>query len=109
MKIIMEESLWEAECKGTNFPKLSRDEKADICIVGGGIVGAVTAYLLVKAGKKVIVLEKDKVGMGVTAKSTAKLTSQHGLFYKYLENKNGLCMRLQWPNASPFFLILLFS
>lgn len=28
--------------------------------------------------------------MGVTANSTAKLTSQHGLFYKYLENEYGL-------------------
>lgn len=85
----MEESLWIQESNKTNYPKLSKNEKAEVCIVGGGIVGAVTAYLLAKKGKKVIVLEKDKIGMGVTAKSTAKLTSQHGLFYSYLFDNYG--------------------
>lgn len=85
----MEESLWINESKKTNYPKLNNNEKTDVCIVGGGIVGAVTAYLLAKKGVKVIVLEKDKVGMGVTAKSTAKLTSQHGLLYYYLVKQYG--------------------
>ena len=90
MNFVMEKSLWEVECNATDFPILNKNEKADVCIIGGGIAGAVTAYLLVKEGKKVIVLEKNKVGTGVTSKSTAKLTSQHGLFYKYLEDKAGI-------------------
>ena len=85
----MNESLWIADSKQTNYPQIEKDETADVCIIGGGIVGAVTAYLLVKSGLKVVVLEKDKLCMGVTANSTAKLTSQHGLFYKYLENGYG--------------------
>lgn len=85
----MEESLWIFDSKKTNYQKLNTNEKSEVCIVGGGIVGAVTAYLLAKKGVSVIVMEKDKVGMGVTAKSTAKLTSQHGLFYKYLANEHG--------------------
>ena len=86
----MEKSLWIADSNETNYPKLEKKEKTQVCVIGGGIVGAVTAYLLVKNGVDVIVLEKDKICMGVTANSTAKLTSQHGLFYKYLENENGL-------------------
>lgn len=88
----LEKSLWVAKSKTTNYPTLNKGEIADVCIVGGGIVGAVTAYLLAKAKKemKIVVLEKDKLCMGVTANSTAKLTSQHGLFYKYLENEFGL-------------------
>lgn len=39
--------------------------KSDVCVIGGGIVG------------------------GVTANSTAKLTSQQGLFYKYLYDEYG--------------------
>ena len=85
----MDESLWIADSDKTNYPKLNKNEKADVCIIGGGITGAVTAYLLAKKGINVIVLEKDKVGMGVTSKSTAKLTSQHGLFYSYLYNSYG--------------------
>ncbi|MBR2240647.1 MAG: FAD-dependent oxidoreductase [Clostridia bacterium] len=86
----MERSLWIENSEKTNYKKLEDNEKADICVIGGGITGAVTAYLLTKKGYDVVVLEKDKVCMGVTANSTAKLTSQHGLFYRYLENENGI-------------------
>ena len=85
----MEESLWISGTKKTNYQTLEKDEKADVCVIGGGIVGAITAYLLTKKGLNVIVLEKDKLCMGVTANSTAKLTSQHGLFYKYLYDEYG--------------------
>lgn len=88
----LKKSLWMAKSENTNYPTLGKWEIADVCIVGGGIVGAVTAYLLAKSNKeiKVVVLEKGKLCMGVTANSTAKLTSQHGLFYNYLENEFGL-------------------
>ena len=84
------ESLWIQDSYKTNYPKLSENINTDVCVIGGGIVGAVTSYLLTKKGVKVTVLEKDKICMGVTANSTAKLTSQHGLFYNYLEKEKGL-------------------
>ena len=84
------DSLWITDSRKTNYPKLSEDISADVCIIGGGIVGAITAYLLTQKGINTVVLEKDKICMGVTANSTAKLTSQHGLFYNYLENEKGL-------------------
>ena len=68
---------------------MEKDEKTDVCVIGGGIVGAITSYLLTQKGLNVIILEKDKLCMGVTANSTAKLTSQHGLFYKYLYDEYG--------------------
>lgn len=85
----MEESLWISDTKKTNYQTLEKDEKTDVCVIGGGIVGAITSYLLTQKGLNVIVLEKDKLCMGVTANSTAKLTSQHGLFYKYLYDEYG--------------------
>lgn len=93
-------SLWIEESNQTNYGKLEKDEVTDICIVGGGIVAAVTAYLLSKQGVKVVVLEKDKICMGVTAYSTAKLTSQHGLFYKYLENEYGFNYAKKYLDAN---------
>ena len=86
----MDKSLWIEDSKKTNYDALNKNEVADVCIIGGGIAGAVTGYLLAKNGINVIILEKDKLCMGVTANSTAKLTSQHGLFYKYLENGYGI-------------------
>ncbi len=32
------------------YPKLSEDTDADVCVIGGGISGLTTAYLLAKAG-----------------------------------------------------------
>ena len=40
------ESLWIATSELPNFPKLERDITADVCIVGAGIAGLTTAYLL---------------------------------------------------------------
>lgn len=46
--------------------------------------GITTAYMLINSGLDVTILEKEEMCMGVTANTTAKLTSQHGLFYDYL-------------------------
>ncbi len=55
------------------FPPLSGDQAADVAVIGAGITGLMTAYGLVRAGKRVIVLEKDTVGAGETAHTTAFL------------------------------------
>ena len=39
------------------FPKLVKDVKADIAVVGGGITGISCAYFLQKAGYDVVVIE----------------------------------------------------
>src|SRR5579859_4328114 len=57
------------------YPQLSQSLSADVVIIGAGLTGITTAYLLAKAGKKVIVLEKNTVGSGMTSLTTAFLTS----------------------------------
>lgn len=96
----MNKSLWIADSDITNYPKLENDVSTDACVIGGGITGAVTAYLLSKEGLNVILLEKGKVCMGVTSKSTAKLTSQHGLIYKYLKDEKGIEFAKKYLNAN---------
>lgn len=50
--------------KATHYPSLQTDEKADICVVGGGYTGLSAALHLAEYGYKVCVLECDVVGSG---------------------------------------------
>lgn len=72
-----------------DFPKLNKNIDVDVCVIGGGITGVTTAYYLANRGIKVALLEKDKLCSSTTGGSTGKITSQHGLLYKYLKDLNG--------------------
>lgn len=82
------------------FNTLDRDENADVCIIGAGIFGLTTAYYLSKAGLKVIILDKDNIGTKTSGHTTAKITSQHGLFYKYLNNSFGYELAKKYLDAN---------
>ena len=82
-------SLWLETSSYKNYPSLKNTVYADVCVVGAGICGITLAYLLSKSGLNVVLLEKDKVCQSVTANTTGKITSQHGLFYSYLINQFG--------------------
>jgi glycine/D-amino acid oxidase-like deaminating enzyme len=71
---MQEKSTWERSKKKLNFPKLKESMQADVTIIGGGLAGISTAYLLSKAGLKVVVLEQNEIGTGVTMYTTAFLT-----------------------------------
>jgi glycine/D-amino acid oxidase-like deaminating enzyme/nitrite reductase/ring-hydroxylating ferredoxin subunit len=47
----------------------------EVCVVGAGIAGLTTAYLLAKQGKQVIVLDEGPVGSGQTGRTSAHLAS----------------------------------
>jgi hypothetical protein len=49
-------------------------EPVDVAIIGGGIAGLTTAYLLSKSGKKVTVIEDGYMGSGETGRTTAHIT-----------------------------------
>lgn len=82
-------SYWNKDRENREFPKLKKDIDVDVCIIGGGITGVSVAYYLANRGIEVAVLEKDKLCSGTTGGSTGKVTSQHGLIYKYLKDTNG--------------------
>ncbi|MFB1049377.1 FAD-dependent oxidoreductase [Paraliobacillus sp. JSM ZJ581] len=67
-----------------SFPPISKDMQADVTIVGGGISGITTAYLLAKENINVVLIEADQLISGTTGHTTAKITAQHGLIYDEL-------------------------
>ena len=71
------------------FPALNENIKTDICIIGGGLTGITTAYYLSKYKIRTVVVEKDEICQSTSGNSTAKITSQHGLIYKYLVDSKG--------------------
>ena len=66
-------SVWMATADTPAGPKLATDQACDVCIVGAGITGLTTAYLLAREGKKVIVVEDGPTAGGETARTTAHL------------------------------------
>lgn len=86
--------------KKKEFPKLQKDERADVCIIGGGLTGITTAYYLSKTNLKVTLLEKYRICEHASGNTTAKITSQHGLFYDYLIQSQGKEKAKQYLEAS---------
>ena len=68
-------SIWQATFKVPAFEPLKSSESADCVVVGAGIAGLSTAYLLTKAGRRVVVLDDGPIGGGETGRTTAHLTA----------------------------------
>lgn len=77
----LHEPYWRETVKIQKFNPLQENQKADVVIVGGGITGITTAYLLIREGMEVVLLEADKLLNGTTGHTTAKITAQHNLIY----------------------------
>jgi glycine/D-amino acid oxidase-like deaminating enzyme/nitrite reductase/ring-hydroxylating ferredoxin subunit len=70
---MIEQSLW----RSISTPSLgARDlpNHVDVVVVGAGITGLTAAYLLKQTGKRVAVLERERVGSGDTGNTSAHLT-----------------------------------
>ncbi|WEK55914.1 MAG: FAD-dependent oxidoreductase [Candidatus Cohnella colombiensis] len=78
------QSYWTTSVDVPAFPILTTDLDADVVIVGAGITGITTSYLLSKEGLKVVVLEAGRLLHGTTGHTTAKITAQHDLIYDEL-------------------------
>jgi glycine/D-amino acid oxidase-like deaminating enzyme len=66
--------FWSDSASLPEFPKLNRSERVDVVIVGGGLMGLTSAYLLTTAGRRVAVLERDRCASIDTGHTTAHLT-----------------------------------
>lgn len=86
----MNKPLWLDNYDLNNFPQLTNDLETDVLVIGGGITGITTAYLLGEEGYRVTLVEAEKLLHGTTGHTTAKVTLQHSLVYKTLIKKHGI-------------------
>jgi glycine/D-amino acid oxidase-like deaminating enzyme/nitrite reductase/ring-hydroxylating ferredoxin subunit len=92
-------SLWLATTPETDFPAMSKAISVDVAVVGGGIAGIATAFLLKQAGVTVAVVEAGRVVESVTGNTTAKIASLHNLIYDYLISQFGEDGARQYADA----------
>ena len=68
-------SVWMATADMPSFDPLAHDTRAHVCVVGAGMAGMMTAYLLTRAGRDVVVMDDGPIGGGETSRSTAHITA----------------------------------
>lgn len=82
-------SIWMAGAQIPSDGVLKNNERADVCVIGAGIAGMTTAYLLAREGKEVIVIDDGAIGGGMTARTTAHLVYALDDRYYELERLHG--------------------
>ena len=82
--IELSDSIWSRTCAIKQHPRLTNNIETDICVVGAGMAGILTAYRLQQAGARVTVIDASATGGGQTKNTTAKVSSHHGLIYTKL-------------------------
>jgi glycine/D-amino acid oxidase-like deaminating enzyme len=86
----LEKSLWREAYKDDSlYPSLDEGIETDVVVVGAGITGLTSAYLLKQAGFSVVVIDKRTVGSGTTGRTTGKVSSLHNLVYADLHKHLG--------------------
>src|SRR3954465_13187475 len=82
-------SLWMATATVPQQTALTKDTQADVCVVGAGIAGMTTAYLLARQGRSVVVLDDGPIAGGQTRRTTAHLSNALDDRYFEIERLHG--------------------
>ena len=83
-------SVWMATAEEIpSDGQLTENTHADVCVVGAGIAGMTTAYLLAREGKRVVVVDDGAIGGGMTGRTTAHLVNALDDRFYELERLHG--------------------
>jgi glycine/D-amino acid oxidase-like deaminating enzyme len=92
MRLRYGSSYWLArpDARGVpSYPHHHRQLDVDIAIVGGGFTGCAAAYILAKAGVRVALFERSRLGHGSAAASTALLMQEPDHYFVELARRYG--------------------
>ncbi|MDT9335289.1 FAD-dependent oxidoreductase [Clostridium perfringens] len=93
-------SVWSESCKFRKREALNKDIKTDVLVIGAGIAGILTAYMLKQNGREVVLIDAAEIASGNTKNTTAKITSQHDLIYSKLITEFGEEKARQYAKAN---------
>lgn len=82
--------LWWDTARLPQFTPLARDLDVDVAVIGGGVTGVTAAFLLARAGRRVAVLERDRVGAGETGRTTAHITQVFDTRFTKIRDRFGM-------------------
>lgn len=82
-------SLWVETTPATEYPALQTGVEVDVAVIGAGIAGVMTAFLLKREGRRVALVDAGRILTGATGYTTAKITAGHNLVYAQLRKKFG--------------------
>ncbi|EPX61744.1 Iron-sulfur cluster-binding protein, Rieske family [Cystobacter fuscus DSM 2262] len=81
--------MWTVSAPARRYPPLPGDLEVDVVVVGGGLAGLTTAWLLKQEGKRVAVVEMHRILTGQTGQTTAHLTELLDVSYDTLASDFG--------------------
>lgn len=82
-------SVW-MDADVPDLPTLTHNIRTSVCVIGAGIAGMTTAYLLARAGRAVVVIDDGPIGGGETGRSTAHLTAALDDHFTQIEKLHGV-------------------
>ena len=83
-------SIWMATADTPSQSQLTENIRTDVCVIGAGIAGLTTAYMLAREGRSVVVLDDGPIGGGMTGRTTAHLTNAFDDRYVEIEKLHGV-------------------
>jgi len=82
-------SPWMDTLPDVSASPLAADVTCDVVVIGAGIAGLSIAYELAIHGRAVVVIDRGRIGSGMTARTTAHLASQLDDYYHALIDVRG--------------------
>lgn len=98
-------SVWSDSCELQKKEPLFLDKTVDVAVIGAGMAGVLTAYVLQEKGADVVIIEGAEIASGMTKNTTAKITSQHGLIYDRLIRQLGEELAAKYASANQYAIV----